>query len=101
MGVLTAMIGQLTKQERQGALIILTALAIVGLMMTIGGRDDPLGAHGALVVVAALAGIFTVISKYYDPEPEPTRFASYYDEPTKIGILLAMGWAVFGLFVGD
>jgi cytochrome c oxidase cbb3-type subunit 1 len=95
------MIGQLTKQERQGALIILVALAIVGLMMTIAGRDDPLGAHGALVIVAALAGMFTVISKYYDPEPAPTRIASYYDDPTKIGIVLAMGWAVFGLFIGD
>jgi cytochrome c oxidase cbb3-type subunit 1 len=95
------MIGQLTKQERQGALIILTALAIVGLMMAIAGHDDPLGAHGALVIVAALAGMFTVISKYYDPEPEPTRLASYYDDPTKIGILLAMGWAVFGFFIGD
>jgi cytochrome c oxidase cbb3-type subunit 1 len=95
------MIGQLTKQERQGALIILTALAIVGLMMAIAGHDDPLGAHGALVIVAAFAGMFTVISKYYDPEPPLTRLASYYDDPTKIGIVLAMGWAVFSLFVGD
>ena len=57
------MIGQLTKQERQGALIILAALAIVGLMMTVAGRDDPLGAHGALVIIAALAGMFTVIAQ--------------------------------------
>ena len=70
------MIGQLTKQERQWALAILTVLAIVGLLMGVAGRDDPLGAHGALVIIAAIAGLFTVISKYYHPEPTPDRLAT-------------------------
>jgi len=95
------MIGQLTKQERQSALVILTVLAIVGLLMAVAGHNDPLGAHGALVIIAAIAGLFTVISKYYDPEPELARLATYYDDPTKIGIVLAMVWAVFGFFIGD
>jgi cytochrome c oxidase cbb3-type subunit 1 len=95
------MIGQLTKQERQSALVILTALAIVGLLMAVAGHNDPLGAHGALVIVAAIAGLFTVISKYYDPEPELARLETYYDDPTKVGIVLAMGWAVFGFVIGD
>jgi cytochrome c oxidase cbb3-type subunit 1 len=95
------MIGQLTKNERQLALFILAALAFVGLAMTSVGRDDPLGAHGALVLVASLVGIFGVISGYFEPEPGEDRFDRYYDEPSKIGILLAMGWAVFGLFIGD
>src|SRR5262249_40614488 len=95
------MIGQLTKSERQGALIILTVLAVVGLAMAVAGHDDPLGVHGALVMVAAIAGIFGVISKYYEPEPSESRLQAYYDDPTKIGILLAMAWAVFGFFVGD
>src|SRR6202008_3718493 len=29
------------------------------------------------------------------------RFARYYDDPSKAGIILAMAWAVFGLAVGD
>ena len=69
--------------------------------MAVAGRHDPLGAHGALVIVAALAGIFFVISGYYLPEPTEERHYHYYDDPTKAGIILAMGWAVFGLFVGD
>jgi len=95
------MIGQLTKNERQIALIILLGLTVCGLAMAVAGRHDPLGAHGALVIVAALAGIFFVISGYYLPEPTEERHYRYYDDPTKAGIILAMGWAVFGLFVGD
>ena len=95
------MIGQLTKNERQIALIILIGLAVCGLAMAIAGRHDPLGAHGTLVIVAALAGIFFVISGYYLPEPTEEQHYHYYDDPTKAGIILAMGWAVFGLFIGD
>lgn len=95
------MIGQLTKDERQIALFILGALAAVGLVMAGLGRGDPLGAHGALVFFAAVAAVFGVISGYFEPEPGEDRFDRYYDEPSKIGILLAMAWAVFGLFVGD
>ena len=95
------MVGQLTTNERHVALAILTALAVTGLVMAAVGSDDPLGAHGALIMVAAIAGIFGVISGYYDPEPAEERLQRYYDEPSKLGILLAMGWAVFGLFVGD
>ena len=95
------MIGQLTKNERQIALIILLCLAVCGLAMAAAGRHDPLGAQGALVMVAAIAGIFFVISGYYLSEPTEERHYHYYDDPTKAGIILAMGWAVFGLFVGD
>jgi cytochrome c oxidase cbb3-type subunit 1 len=95
------MIDHLTKSERQRALLILIALAIVGLAMSAAGHDDPLGIHGALVIVAALAGVFTVISGYYAPEPGPDRLDQYFDEPSKLGIIAAMVWAVFALFVGD
>ncbi|MBN8967142.1 MAG: cytochrome-c oxidase, cbb3-type subunit I [Rhizobiales bacterium] len=95
------MIGQLTGNERQSALIILLALTVVGLIMAVAGRHDPLGVHGALVMVVAIAGIFAVISGYYAPEPSPERLSQYYDEPSKWGILIAMVWAVVGMFVGD
>ena len=45
------MVAELTKNERQGALIILLALAVTGLAMAAGGRGDPFGIHGALVLV--------------------------------------------------
>src|SRR5262249_21795233 len=95
------MIGQLTKDERQLAIFILGAIAAVGLAMAGLGHGDPIGVHGALVFVAAIAGIFGVISGDFQPEPGEDRLHRYYDEPSKIGILLAMGWVVFGLFVGD
>jgi cytochrome c oxidase cbb3-type subunit 1 len=95
------MVGQLTKNERQIALLILLALTVCGWAMTIAGRDDPLGVHGALVIVATLAGFLVVGSEYYSPEPPEEGFHHYYDDPTKAGIVLAMAWAVLGLFVGD
>ena len=86
------MVGQLTKNERQIALIILLVLAVCGLAMAVAGRDDPLGGHGALVILAAIAGIYFVIAGYYLPEPTEERQYHYYDDPTKAGIVLAMGW---------
>jgi len=95
------MIGQLTKAERQYALLILLGIGLCGLMLSIAGRDDPLSVHGVLIGIAALAGIFKVISIYFDPEPDDERLARYCDDPTKFGIVLAMAWAVFGMFVGN
>ena len=95
------MVGQLTKTERQLALVILTALAVTGLAMAAAGNDDPLGAHGIIVMVASIAGVFGVISGYYHAEPAEERLQSYYDDPSKVGIVLAMVWAVLGMFVGD
>ena len=95
------MIGELTKNERQAALIILVALAVSGLAMAFAGRDDQLSWHGALVILAAFAGISAVGYGYDSPEPTEERHHHYYDDPTKAGIIIAMGWAVFGLFIGD
>ena len=94
------MIAQLTTNERQTALVLLIVLAVVGLAMAVAGRDDLLGAHGALIMIVAIAGVFGVISGYYSPEPTEERFNDYYDEPSKIGIILSMGWAVAGMFFG-
>jgi cytochrome c oxidase cbb3-type subunit 1 len=95
------MIAQLTRNERQIALAILLALALVGLVLAAVAHDDPLGVHGALVLVLALLGIFAIGSRFYAPEPPRERLDRYYDDPSKIGIVLAMAWVAFGLFVGD
>jgi len=65
------------------------------------GRDDLFGVHGALVLVAAVGGIFAVGAKFYAPEPSQHRLEHYYDDPSKIGIVLSLVWVVFGLFIGD
>src|SRR5215510_5051637 len=95
------MVGQLTRKERQSAFVILVALAFIGLATAAVGHNDPLGIQGGIVLLAALVGIAGVISGYFDPEPGDDRLGRYYDDPSKLGILLAMGWAVFGLFIGD
>src|SRR6476659_6609933 len=94
------MVAQLTKGERQLALVILMVLAIVGLIFAGAGKDDPIGVHGFLIMACAIAGIFAVISAAAEPEPSPERLAHYYDDPSKIGIVLAMAWAAVGMFVG-
>jgi cytochrome c oxidase cbb3-type subunit 1 len=95
------MIEQLTRTERQHAILLLLGLFCAGLLLLGIGKDDVLGAHGLLVMAAAILGIFGVISGYFAPEPPDDRFERYYDEPIKLGILIAMAWAAFGLFVGD
>ena len=94
------MISGLTVSERQSALIILTVMAFVGLAMAIAGRADLLGFHGGIVLLISTALIFAVIGHYYDPEPPKERLAEYYDDPTRVGIVLAMIWAVVGMAVG-
>ena len=95
------MVSQLTTTERQLALVILAVLGLCGLAMASAGRADPLGIHGLIVVLASVAMVFVVIADYHKPEPGSERLSHYYDDPSKVGIVLAMIWAVFGLFVGD
>ena len=77
------MVAQLTKNERQLALIILLAISLWGLAMAVAGRGDPLGVHGAIVLLAGIAGTFGVISGYYAPEPADSRLDRYYDDPSQ------------------
>ena len=95
------MLAQLTKNERQNGLLIAAAVAICGLAMAAVGRNDPIGIHGGVVVIFAVLCAFAIIAQFYAPEPSESRLENYYDDPTKVGIILAMGWAVIGLFVGD
>src|SRR5262245_19769468 len=96
-----AMNSQLTRGERQLAIGILLLIICVGLAFAGAGKDGPPGGHGFLIMATGIVGIFAVIAGYFNPEPGDERFDSYYDTPSKIGLLLAMGWAAFGLFVGD
>ena len=94
------MIAQLTSGERRIVLAILFIVSLAGLAMAALGRSDTLGTHGAIVLIAGIGLMFAVLSQYYEPEPDPTRLAGYYDDPTKVGIMLAMIWGVIGMFVG-
>ncbi|WP_136161231.1 cytochrome-c oxidase, cbb3-type subunit I [Sphingomonas flavalba] len=95
------MVSELTVAERERAMGITGLLALCGMIMAIGGSNDPLGVHGFIVLLFAVAMLFVVASGYFAPEPPESRLQSYYDSPTKAGIVIAMVWAVFGMFIGD
>jgi cytochrome c oxidase cbb3-type subunit 1 len=94
------MIASLTIAERQRAFAFLVVMTVLGLLMVIAGRDNPFGIHGILVMAASIGTIFVIISGYYAPEPTEDRLANYYDDPSKVGVILAMIWAIFAFFIG-
>ena len=95
------MVSHLTTTERQLAIVILGVLALCGLAMASAGRADPLGVHGLIVVLFSIATAFVVIAGSDKPEPSRERLSNYYDDPSKVGIILAMIWAGFGNFIGS
>lgn len=94
------MTSQLTSGERTLAFVLLLLLAIAGLVMAAAGHGDPLGMHGFIITIFSSALAFLLLSMSYGEEPDPDRLAQYFDDPTKLGIILAMAWAVLGLSVG-
>jgi cytochrome c oxidase cbb3-type subunit 1 len=94
------MVATLTTNERQLALFVSILVAIAGLVLAAVGHEDPMGAQGFIILLSGLACIFAVIRGFFEPEPGEERLSQYYDEPTKAGIVLAMAWAVVGMFFG-
>ncbi len=94
------MVAQLTSGERQLALVVLIALALVGLAMGVVGRADPIGVHGLIVLVLSVGLTFLVLSSLYAPEPSSERLSQYYDDPSKVGIILAIVWGIIGMAMG-
>nr|WP_292838824.1 cytochrome-c oxidase, cbb3-type subunit I [Mesorhizobium sp.] len=94
------LVSGMTVTERQIALVVLLALSLIGLAMAAGGRGDPMGAQGFVVLVFSVGLAFAVMAGYYAPEPDESRLTRYYDDPTKVGIVLTVIWAVVGMAVG-
>ena len=91
----------MTLVERQTVLAIGVALTVLGFGFAIVGSGDALGVHGLMFGIAGIATIFAAISGYYSPEPDADNILSYYDAPSRAGVIIAMVWAVFGMFIGD
>ena len=94
------MIAALTIAERQRAISISALLALCGLVMAIAGRDDLFGAHGVIVMLFGIGCVGLVMSGYFAPEPSDERLTRYYDDPTRVGIVLSLVWAVIGMAFG-
>src|SRR5690606_34129189 len=95
-----SMVSGLTVSERYVALFVLSALALAGLAMAVAGQGDPLAVHGYIVLVINVGLGFTVLSALFAPEPSESWLSEYYDDPTRVGIILSLAWAVVGMFVG-
>lgn len=97
------MVSGLTGSERQLSMAILVVLAILGLIMAAAGasRADPMQTHGFIVLLFSLGMLCVLVRGFFGPEPSAARLESYYDDPSKAGIVIAMLWAVFGMFIGD
>ena len=94
------MISALTLKERQVALTIAAAVSLCGLALAAAGRQDALTAHGFLILLYALVCGILVLRGFDEPAPPADRETAYYDDPIRAGIVLAMAWAVFGMFIG-
>lgn len=93
------MTSQLTKAERETALFLTVFLAVAGTVLALIGRNDLLGVHGVLLAVSGYALTFFLMKD--QSNSVPIRDGKYYDDPTKIGIALALVWAIVGMFIGD
>ena len=71
------LVSGMTVAERQLALAVLLALSLIGLAMAAGGRGDPMGAQGFIVMVFSVGLAFAVMSGYYAPEPDESRLTRY------------------------
>jgi cytochrome c oxidase cbb3-type subunit 1 len=94
------MVSQLTIRERQRGCWILGILALLGLAMAAADPHGLFGAQGYVVLAFSAAMLCVVLRHLFDPEPGPERLDAYYDDPTKVGIILAMIWAIAGLAAG-
>jgi cytochrome c oxidase cbb3-type subunit I len=82
------------------ALVVLAFGAMVGFVMAAAGSGEAFGTHGWIVILFCAVLAWRVMTQLDAPEPPPSRFRSYYDDPIKVGIVLAMAWAVIGMGFG-
>ena len=94
------MIAQLTSGERQIGLLLALVVALAGAALGIAGRHDVLAYHGALIFLFGAGMALYILPRLDLPEPDSGRLTEYYDDPIRVGIVLTMIWAVFGLFIG-
>jgi len=94
------MMSKLTGFERTKAMLITGTGALVGLVMAAAGHDNAMGAHGWIVLAFCAVLFFFVANAAYGPEPTEDRATSYYDDPTKVGIILSLFWAVVAMGMG-
>src|SRR3546814_12552271 len=90
-GGIRSVVSGLTVGERQWGMAVLVILAAAGLAMAGAGaaRMDPMQVHGFLILLFSLGLLCVLLNGYFAPEPPETRLESYYDDPSKVGLVVA------------
>ncbi len=96
----SGMVAQLTALERTYAAIILVVVICVGVAMAVVGRGDLLAVHGWIVAAYGMAVMVVLLRGIDASEPWEERFREYYDDPTRVGIILSLIWGVIAMAVG-
>lgn len=94
------MIAQLTTTERQIGLVLALIVTLLGAALGLAGRHDVLAYHGLLIAAFGAVVAIAILRQMDRPEPGEERLSEYYDDPIRVGIVLTMVWAIFGMFVG-
>ncbi|MDR6756500.1 cytochrome c oxidase cbb3-type subunit 1 [Mycoplana sp. BE70] len=94
------MVAQLTALERTYAAILLVLIICVGVAMAVVGRGDLLAVHGWIVSIFAMTVMAFLLRNIDAADPWEERFREYYDDPTKVGIVLSLIWGVIAMAVG-
>lgn len=94
------LINALSPTQRATALGLSVAVALLGLIMAAAGHGDPMGVHGYMALLLGVILAFRVIGAMTEPAPELDRQDRYYDDPIKVGVVLSMIWAIFGMGMG-
>ncbi|MCX8509976.1 MAG: cytochrome-c oxidase, cbb3-type subunit I, partial [Rhodobacteraceae bacterium] len=63
------MIAQLTRTERNIALILAIGLALLGLTMAALGKQDPMAVHGFIALALGITLVFAVGGVLEEPAP--------------------------------
>ena len=95
------MVSQLSLRERSQALWVSALVMLAGLLITVTGWQDLIAVHGAMATLYAGFFLFLLYRNRRAPAPSDDRFNEYYDDPTKVGIVLCLVWGVFGMAVGN
>lgn len=94
------MVNRLSSVELVGGIFISLGVLVTGIVMAVVGGADPLGIHGVIIALYAGVLLLVLFSAAFGSEPAEDIHPSYYDDPIKVGIVFAMAWAVFGMFMG-
>ncbi|MGB4865104.1 MAG: cytochrome-c oxidase, cbb3-type subunit I [Hyphomicrobium sp.] len=91
----------ISARERNAAAITLIAVMGLGILAAVVGDSDLFRFQGWVAAIYCLIALLALVITYREPLGTSESAKSYYDAPTKVGVVIALVWAIAGFFVGD